>query len=448
MDGRGRATEQNEGQSGLDAAAADEDGGVSQGGARAGGGGRRRGGRRSMSEGAGRERSRSHGRRGAPGGSGGVDEVSRGMGGLRVEGRWFCPVVGCVCSEGSGHPGWQSETALKAHIDGHFVGSIQGEVPAAWLRQRGWVPCAVCGLVASANRRGGVHERCSAEARARVQAETGWGPDAMGDDRETGGWGQLLDRLPVVQEIMMAGIATKEFTSLGLRRLYRQEFGRLCGRVVRYNVVGAWECMSSLAGGDERSDTMAMRRCRVAWIELMLFPKAGLRGGKRGVRPGQAYARAKNRLDRWISGERESLWTEAMRDLAGRRGKRRSRTEKERGEAAERLSGLGRAGKAIQALISPGLAEDTQKVERKLMSKFPARTSMSEGDVVLPPAAGAELDDLVKVLKTFDKGAAAGPSGLRPQFLLEMVGEDGDDPVVRAIFEIVMLFVGAGLRSI
>ena len=51
------------------------------------------------------------------------------------------------------------------------------------------------------------------------------------------------------------------------------------------------------------------------------------------------------------------------------------------------------------------------------------------------------MDDLVKVLKGFDKGAAAGPSGLRPQFLLEMVGEEGDDPVVRAIFEVTMLFV-------
>ena len=75
------------------------------------------------------------------------------------------------------------------------------------------------------------------------------------------------------------------------------------------------------------------------------------------------------------------------------------------------------------------------------MSKFQVRASSRDEEVVLPQAAGAEMDDLVKVLKGFDKGAAAGPSGPRPQFLLEMVGEEGDDPVVRAIFEVTMLFV-------
>ena len=76
-----------------------------------------------------------------------------------------------------------------------------------------------------------------------------------------------------------------------------------------------------MAGGDGRADTMAMRRCRVAWIELSLFPKAVLRSEKRGVRPGQALAKAKNRLDRWMAGERESFM--------GRGGERRRGPEGE-----------------------------------------------------------------------------------------------------------------------
>ena len=28
-----------------------------------------------------------------------------------------CPVRGCYCAEGSGHTGWGSEEALKAHVD-------------------------------------------------------------------------------------------------------------------------------------------------------------------------------------------------------------------------------------------------------------------------------------------------------------------------------------------
>ena len=38
-------------------------------------------------------------------------------------------------------------------------------------------------------------------------------------------------------------------------------------------------------------------------------------------------------------------------------------------------------------------------------------------------------------------GAGPGPSGLRPQFLKELVGEDGDDPCVDAMYRVTMLFI-------
>eukprot|EP00973_Karenia_brevis_P054595 7587771-Karenia_brevis.AAC.1 len=57
-------------------------------------------------------------------------------------------------------------------------------------------------------------------------------------------------------------------------------------------------------------DTVEMKRCRVAWIELSMFAKSVLRAEKRGVRPAQAYARAKNRLERWIHGDKVGLWRE------------------------------------------------------------------------------------------------------------------------------------------
>ena len=44
----------------------------------------------------------------------------------------------------------------------------------------------------------------------------------------------------------------------------------------------------------------------------------------------------------------------------------------------------------------------------------------------LPVAAGAEIDDFIKQVRSFDASAAAGPSGLRPQFIRELVGEGGD----------------------
>ena len=54
---------------------------------------------------------------------------------------------------------------------------------------------------------------------------------------------------------------------------------------------------------------------------------------------------------------------------------------------------------------------------------------------------GAEVDDFMKVIKSFDADAGAGPSGLRPRFVKELVGETGEDPCVQAMFEVSMLFV-------
>ena len=94
----------------------------------------------------------------------------------------------------------------------------------------------------------------------------------------------------------------------------------------------------------------------------------------------------------------------------------------------------------MQAIITPGVAADNEVIRGKLGAKFPRRLL----NVVLgflPAAAGAEIEDFVKVIKSFDADAGAGPSGLRPRFVKELVGEAGEDPCVQAMFEVSMLFV-------
>jgi hypothetical protein len=196
-------------------------------------------------------------------------------------------------------------------------------------------------------------------------------------------------------------------------------------------------------GGE--TDTVEMKRCRVAWTELTMFAKCVLRAEQRGVRPSQAYVRAKNRLERWISGERESLWGEVLVEDARARGKKKRKggiSEDVREQRVNKLTALGRAGKAIQGLITPGVAADTDMVRKKLASKFPQRSIpiiIESGH--LPQPAGAEIDDFVQQVKSFDPSAGAGPTGLRPQFIREVVGEDGEDPCVQAMFHLSMLFV-------
>ena len=60
----------------------------------------------------------------------------------------------------------------------------------------------------------------------------------------------------------------------------------------------AWD-HHGVYGGE--TDTIEMKRCRLAWTEWALFPKCVLRAEQRGIRPAQAYVRAKNKLERWIN---------------------------------------------------------------------------------------------------------------------------------------------------
>ena len=53
---------------------------------------------------------------------------------------------------------------MRAHIDAHLAGSLDGDVPAAWMQARGRIRCPVCGL--SVSERYGVHPTCRPEARA------------------------------------------------------------------------------------------------------------------------------------------------------------------------------------------------------------------------------------------------------------------------------------------
>eukprot|EP00973_Karenia_brevis_P081669 11321672-Karenia_brevis.AAC.1 len=101
------------------------------------------------------------------------------------------------------------------------------------------------------------------------------------DGWEEGGWAARLRELPSMHDIFTSQVATREFSHRGLRSMYRQEYGRLCARVVQYNCDGAWDHMAEPAGRGE-TDTVEKKRSRVAWIELSMFPKAVLRAEKRG----------------------------------------------------------------------------------------------------------------------------------------------------------------------
>ena len=105
---------------------------------------------------------------------------------------------------------------------------------------------------------------------------------------------------------------------------------------------------------------------------------------------------------------------------------------------------MGRIGRAVNALVSVGLAADTEKVQQALKAKFPGREfPVALGGRALPQASGTEVEHFIKQLDTFKAGAGAGPTGLRPPFIKELVGVSGDDPCVDAMHQVAVLFVEA-----
>eukprot|EP00973_Karenia_brevis_P014093 1916110-Karenia_brevis.AAC.1 len=59
------------------------------------------------------------------------------------------------------------------------------------------------------------------------------------------------------------------------------------------------------------------------------------------------------------------------------------------------MAGLGRIGKAVQAIISPGLAADTPVVQQKSAAKFPRRRHAVE------EATAAGFEEFIEQVKGF-----------------------------------------------
>ena len=106
------------------------------------------------------------------------------------------------------------------------------------------------------------------------------------------------------------------------------------------------------------------------------------------------------------------------------------------------LASRGFPKKALQRLTGAGVAEDTPEVEAKMRSKFVAAPRHQAASRRPPPQPANELTpELVgRALAGFKRGAGPGPSGMRPDYLLRLVGKRGRKPgaaVVTDLFNLV-----------
>ena len=299
-------------------------------------------------------------------------------GGVAAQGRVYCPVRGCPCgdSRGQAFQGWASVACMRAHIDCHLAGTLQGEVPAEWMQAQRRQRCRVCGLSVSV--RHGIHPTCHPAARA-----------AAGDQPDQAG----APGLPTLADIQAGGTRTLRHVPPAARFLWGRVFTRALAEVVEHNNLRAWS-------------------------ELLMLPQCVLgapaRGGRRHRKAIAAYTL--DRLQRWLDGERSGLWHD-KHELPGPRA--RSLTPEQKREFAVALAREGFHKKACNALLSSGLCPDNAETANALRALHPAQPAPEVNFDGLPLAAEVVPDVVAKALRQLPADTAPGPCGLRVQHIRE-----------------------------
>ena len=166
------------------------------------------------------------------------------------------------------------------------------------------------------------------------------------------------------------------------------------------------------------------------WILESMFVRVILPAG-RGPRAGDAYSQARlvrERLRRWRGGEYGQLWDEAKeltkeqrKKPKNKRGEELGEEEKQRERNAERAKTLAQDGqytKALQALMSAGMAPPTRANIEIMKEKHPQATRpQPPAPQVASPQLSFTSTEVEKMVKKFRRRSAPGPSGLRPEHL-------------------------------
>jgi len=296
--------------------------------------------------------------------------------------RVFCPVQGCPRACPLSSSGWGSVATMKPHLQEHVSGREKGSLPADFLSLHKLDLCKKCGALIT-QRCNGACPSCWPALRAPHLAATA-----------------SSSQLPSLHDIFARRTSTVKYVPKVARPLWARCLSRALAAAV------ASPCSTA------------------AWVELFMLPKCVLvrpprNGGKHKE---QAGAFTKNRCERWLEGERMSLWESAKSSQ-----QRRPMTEKEdkdrRWLRVAELTRDGQFSKACSALISNPPLDQTPEVEAALRKKHPVAAGLLDVSPLGPagPAPSLAEADVKEGVLSFPRGSAPGPSGLRAQHLQDAV---------------------------
>ena len=189
------------------------------------------------------------------------------------------------------------------------------------------------------------------------------------------------------------------------------------------------------------------------WTLLLIFPRAILYAG-RSPRQADARSQAKqvlSRLSRWRHGEYRQLWEEAIAATTPPSKSKHRVAEEDKSQEqrnvmrATKLAQQGQYTRSLQALTSAGLAQQDSATVEALKAKHPVAenppTSRPQSDT---PQMSFSPAQVYKVIRSFNKGSAPGPSGLRAEHLKAIVRSappDKTDKATEAITKLVNIMV-------
>ena len=273
--------------------------------------------------------------------------------------RVYCPVQCCPCSDPARARGWADTHSMRAHIDSHLAGTLQGEVPAEWLRAQRRQRCTVCSL--SVSTRHGIHPTCRPAARAAVAA------NAPRTDS--------VEDLPSFADIQAGGVRTLRHVPVAARSLWGRALSHALASIAHHN--------------DDHAPPVRTVPAAAGWAQAP-----------------QSYT--KDRLQRWLEGDRGGLWRDRCQPM---RGALRQRSAEQKRELAVALAREGFDGKVCNALVAEGLCPATPETADALRELHPAQPAVHVDSRCVRMRLPA--------LRAFPADTAPGPSGLRIQELRE-----------------------------
>jgi hypothetical protein len=204
--------------------------------------------------------------------------------------RVFCPVPNCLHANHTEAAGWDSVANMRDHLDAHNI----GDIPLEWRLAHRLVRCEDCGRLV-VGPPGTRHPTCRAQRRME-HSQAGAAEQATANHFDPG------RARPTADTVLRTRRPTLRHVPKCCRDLWATALTR----------VFATAHLATLALGDYPSQEATLR-CEEAWLDVLLLPKCVLcpsaRSGRRHRKLTGQHTRA--RLNRWLAGERLSLWEDS-----------------------------------------------------------------------------------------------------------------------------------------